>query len=478
MTKQISHAYLEDLLHRTDIIEVVARHVKLQAKGQNHHGLCPFHAEKTPSFTVSASKQFYHCFGCGAHGNAIDFVMRYEKRHFIDSVESLAASIGLPPPEKSNDSQLLHQKIAPIQSILNRIDVFYHQQLWSSQQALDYLRQRGIGEEMIKRYHLGYAPPEWRNLEKCLYQHQRKQLLDSGIIIEKSADKYYDRLRDRMVFPIYHHQASNKAQTLGFGGRSLGQDTPKYLNSPETALFHKRYILYGLYQILKQQSRPNSLLVVEGYMDVISLAQHGIHNAVATLGTAISSSQIQLLLRYTQKIAFCFDADRAGLLAAWRALEASLSQIRDGVHIKFVFLPHGEDPDSYIRQNGKEAFKERCLNGSNLTDYFFTYKQQGINLHTLSGQAEYAKTCQESIHKLPHTVFRTLLENALAKRLNIQPSQLETTPRHPPTTSQHATPDSQKLFPDTPMSPLDHILHFFLLQLDCGRIELVRRIFA
>ena len=340
----ISRPFIDELLNRTDIVEFIDSYVPLKKRGTSHTACCPFHSEKTPSFNVVAKKQFYHCFGCGASGNAISFAMNYLHMSFSDAVETLAARIGLQVQREGQTEK--NQQSLNLYEFLNRVSLFYQKTLKTAgHAAITYLKKRDVSGEVARLYQLGYAPASWQTLE-LQFKQNKNELIATGMLIPKDDGKAYDRYRQRIMFPIHDRHG----RIIGFGGRAIEPaQKPKYLNSPETVIFQKSRELYGLHQILQQQSEITNILIVEGYMDVIALAQHGINNSVATLGTATSSYHIQLLSKYTKQLIFCFDGDAAGRQAAWRALESSLPHLNAGLDASFIFLPEGHDPDSLVR---------------------------------------------------------------------------------------------------------------------------------
>ncbi|MGW8269439.1 MAG: DNA primase, partial [Burkholderiales bacterium] len=350
----IPDSFKQDLLNRVDIVEVVSRYVQLKKGGANYLGLCPFHGEKTPSFTVSPTKQFYHCFGCGAHGNAIGFLMAYAGLGYVDALRDLAASAGMQLPEsrpRSREEAARQEREADLGALLEQAMNFYRAELKKSPRAIEYLKGRGLSGEIAARFRLGYAPDDWQGLRGAFSSYDERALVECGLVIENEG-KRYDRFRDRIMFPIL----SNRGSVIAFGGRVLGEGEPKYLNSPESPLFEKGRELYGLVQAREAIHAAGRVLVVEGYMDVISLAQHGVGYAVATLGTATTAHHVARLLRLADEVVFCFDGDAAGRKAAWRALEVSLPLALDHKPIRFLFLAEGEDPDSSVRAQGAEAF--------------------------------------------------------------------------------------------------------------------------
>ncbi|HKJ77760.1 MAG TPA: DNA primase, partial [Gammaproteobacteria bacterium] len=359
MAGRIPQSFIDDLLSRVDIVEVIDARVPLKKAGRDYAACCPFHDEKTPSFTVSPTKQFFHCFGCGAHGTALGFLMEYDHMGFVEAVEELAAKQGLEIPyEGGAPAAGPGRDLKPLYDLLGQADRYFRHQLRNhpaAAKAVDYLKGRGVSGEVAAAFGLGYAPPGWDGLLQALGRDDGalKRLVEVGLLIEREEDRRrYDRFRDRVIFPI----RDPRGRTVGFGGRVLGDDKPKYLNSPESEVFHKGRELYGLYEAQQAVRRPERLLVVEGYMDVVALAQHGIANAVATLGTAATADHLQRLFRVTGEVVFCFDGDEAGGKAAWRALENAMPQMRDGRQVRFMFLPQGEDPDSLVRAIGGEAF--------------------------------------------------------------------------------------------------------------------------
>lgn len=427
---RIPQYFIDDLLNRLDIVEVIDSRVKLRKTGKNYSACCPFHKEKTPSFTVSPDKQFYYCFGCGASGSALGFLMEYEHLGFVDAVENLAGSLGLSVPKEQLDAapQKSQQNLY---SILEQAQKYYQRQLAEHPQkkeAVTYLKNRGLTGVIAKEFALGYAPPGWDNLlvKLGLNEEDRQLLADSGMAItNEETGRLYDRFRHRIMFPIL----DMRGRTIGFGGRILGTEKdpsgksrgggPKYLNSPETPIFHKGRELYGLYQALQHNRRPDNLLVVEGYMDVIALAQFGIRNAVATLGTACGEEHLKLAFRHTSSIVFCFDGDNAGRKAAKRALENALPAMTDGRKIQFLFLPEGQDPDSLVRQVGPERFNQQFNSAMPLEEFFFSAVAEGVDTRTLEGRARVSKLAAPLLARLPPGVFRELMFAQLAQRTGL-----------------------------------------------------------
>ena len=432
----IPQPFIDDLLNRLDIVDIVDKRVKLKKTGKNYSACCPFHNEKTPSFTVSQDKQFYYCFGCGASGNAVGFLMEFDKLGFIDAVELLANNAGLqiPREEFKNKNQAPKQDFKNLYKLLGDCSDFYQQQLKAHpgrDKAVNYLKNRGLTGQIAKSFGLGFAPKGWDNLLTKFGETDtdRKTLVTAGMLIEhEDENKRYDRFRDRIMFPIL----DIRGRTIGFGGRVLGEENrvgpdgkkakgsgPKYLNSPETPVFHKGKELYGLYQARQANRELKHLLVVEGYMDVIALAQYGINNAVATLGTACGEDHLKLAFKYTSTIVFCFDGDKAGRTAAKRALENSLSVMVDGHQIKFLFLPEGQDPDTLVRQIGQERFGELIQKGSPLEEFFFDVLSEGLDISTMGGRARLSKLAAPLLHKLPKSVYRELMFELLSQRTGL-----------------------------------------------------------
>ena len=420
MAGLIAQGFIDDLLNRTDIVEVVSSRVQLKKSGKNYTACCPFHQEKTPSFSVNHEKQFYYCFGCGAGGNALGFIMDHDHLDFPEAIEELAKRAGVEVErEASNTPQKPRQAVdSPLYALLTAASDYYRNALKSHPQrdaAVNYLKKRGVSGVIARDFALGFAPPGWVNLSKHLGGDslQQKALIEAGLLVENAENqRRYDRFRDRIIFPIH----DSRGRIIGFGGRVLGDDKPKYLNSPETPVFHKGQELYGLYEARKYNRQLNEIIVVEGYMDVIALAQQGLRNAVATLGTATSEEHIKRLFRVVPSILFCFDGDNAGRKAAWRALEATLSNLKDGQQARFLFVPDGEDPDSLIRSEGLEAFQARIAQQAvPLTEYFFTHLAAEVNLESLEGKAHMATLAAPLIERIPGANLRALMRQKLTQ---------------------------------------------------------------
>ena len=410
MSGRIPESFIDELMNRVDIVEVIESRLQLKRSGSEFQACCPFHEEKTPSFTVSPRKQFYHCFGCGEHGTAIGFLMAYDGLEFVDAVESLARQAGLDVPREAGGRPPVAEGLY---DLLEAAAVFYQEQLKSTAQAVDYLKSRGLSGEISRDFGVGYAPPGWDSLLRHLGHSEKDQqrLLKAGLLSQ--GDKgLYDKFRHRIMFPIH----DRRGRVIGFGGRALEDRGPKYLNSPETELFHKGRELYGLYLARKRSTKLDRLLVVEGYMDVVALAQFGINNAVATLGTATTEFQADLLFRSAAEVVYSFDGDRAGQKAAWRALESTLKKLRDGRQARFLFLPDGEDPDSIIRKEGREAFEQRLAQAVPLSEFFFQHLSDQTDMHSLEGRARLVELARPYLEQLGPGVLSEMLNRELALR--------------------------------------------------------------
>ncbi|MCG7977256.1 MAG: DNA primase [Candidatus Thiodiazotropha endolucinida] len=423
MAGKIPTQFIDDLLNRIDVVDVINRRVPLKKAGRDFQARCPFHDEKTPSFTVSQQKQFYHCFGCGAHGSAIGFLMEYENLGFVEAVEELAHAAGLEVPREAGYDQ--GPDLRPLYDLMEDAARFYRHQLKNhpnAELAIDYLKSRGLSGEIAAAFGIGYAPPGWDNLLTALGKDTSavSKLLECGLT-QEGESKGYDRFRDRIIFPI----RDRRGRTIGFGGRIIGDEKPKYLNSPETALFHKGRELYGLYEARKANAKIARLLVVEGYMDVAALAQHGILNAVATLGTATTHDHLELIFRTCPEVVFCFDGDRAGRDAAWKALLTSLPLMRDGREVKFLFLPQGEDPDTQIRKEGADAFNARMEQAQPLSKFLFQQLTDQVQMESIDGRAKLAQLASPLLEKLPSGVFRRMMFQHLEEVVGIRDGHLD-----------------------------------------------------
>ncbi|MFZ3019630.1 MAG: DNA primase, partial [Gallionella sp.] len=419
----IPKSFIQDLLNRLDIVDVVERHVPLKKAGANYVACCPFHNEKSPSFTVSQSKQFYHCFGCGAHGTAIGFVMEHVGLGFVEAVEELARGAGMEVPHERSSAGEIYQKVAPdLYEVMQVATRYYREQLKQSPRAIDYLKRRGLSGEIAARFGIGYAPEGWQSLAAAFPDYQSDTLSETGLVIVNEEDhKRYDRFRDRIMFPI----VNVRGQVIGFGGRVLDKGEPKYLNSPETPLFEKGRELYGLFQAQKSIRGAQRVLVVEGYMDVVALAQHGVEYAVATLGTATTPYHVQKLLRLVEHIVFSFDGDKAGQKAAWRALENALPQLQDGKRISFLFLPVEHDPDSFIREFGKEAFEQRVQEAMPLSAYLLREVSAGLDLRSPEGRNQLLQRAKPLLIAIAAPATALLLRKEVAALAGVSQAELE-----------------------------------------------------
>ena len=415
--------FIQTLLGRIDIVDVIDSQVHLKKSGSNFVACCPFHNEKTPSFSVSQTKQFYHCFGCGAHGTALGFLMEYNGLPFVDAVKQLAESVGLQVPQVENkEADARRKDSVDLSAILSDALKYYRAQLKESAKAIDYLKHRGLSGQIAARFGIGYAPDGWQNLAAVFPDYEAKTLVTAGLVIEGDSGKRYDRFRDRVMFPIWNQ----RNEVIGFGGRVLEKGEPKYLNSPETPVFEKGRELYGLTQAMKAIRASGTVIVVEGYMDVVALAQHGVEYAVATLGTATSATHIQRLSRLSDHIIFCFDGDAAGRRAAWRALEISLPHLTDGKEIGFLFLPQEHDPDSYIRDCGREKFEEALTNAIPLSSYLVQELQQGQDLHKEEGRAALLQKAKPLLKQIAAPLLSVMLRKRFAEIAGIPREELDT----------------------------------------------------
>lgn len=429
MAGRIPQAFLDDLLDRVDIVEVIDRRVKLKKTGKNYSARCPFHDEKTPSFSVNPDKQFYYCFGCGAGGNALGFLMEYENIDFPQAVDTLAGTLGLEVPREQtrggSDAREAESRSKPMYALMQQASVYYQRQLRQhpdKNKAIDYLKRRGLTGEIAQQFQVGFAPAGWDNLMSALAENdeQRDLLIQAGMLVHSEKGKIYDRFRERVMFPI----RDRRGRVIAFGGRVLGDDKPKYLNSPETDIFHKGRELYGLYEARQSNRHLERILVVEGYMDVIALAQYGITYATATLGTATSKTHLERIFRLCPEVVFCFDGDEAGRKAAFRALETTLPCMEDGRQARFLFLPEGQDPDDAVRAGGKAHFEQLMSEALPLETFLFDAVGEGLNLTTLDGRARMSKLALRYVRMLPEGVLRQLMFQALAERTGLELSSL------------------------------------------------------
>lgn len=427
MAGRIPQTFVDELLDRVDLVELIDSRVKLRKSGKNYMACCPFHDEKTPSFSVNADKQFYHCFGCGVSGNAIGFLMEYERRSFPEAIEYLAQQQGMEVPREQDHDDARHKQRQEVHGILDRAARYYQEQLRShpaAGQARDYLKGRGLTGLIAQRFGLGYAPPGWDNLLKALGEApgERQLLIEAGMLVQKEGqDRYYDRFRERIMFPI----RDIRGRVIAFGGRVLTDEKPKYLNSPETEVFHKSRELYGLYEAIQANRHLERLLVVEGYMDVVALAQFEISFATATLGTAASEQHLEKAFRYVPEVVFSFDGDEAGTRAARRALEVSLPMLSEGKQVRFLFLPQGEDPDTLVRKEGKDAFLERLKRATPLSEFLFSIAGEDLDLETPEGRALLTSQALPLITRIPEGAYKIQIKQMLANRAQMPIDALE-----------------------------------------------------
>jgi len=421
----IPEAFIQELLNRVDIVDVVDRNVPLKKAGANYSACCPFHNEKSPSFTVSPTKQFYHCFGCGAHGSAIGFLMEHQGLSFVEAVHELARMVGMIVPQETSDAGQAQQKAMPVmQEVLQQALNYYRGQLKKAPRAIEYLKGRGLSGQIAARFQMGYAPAGWQNLAEVFSDYQAEVLKASGLVVESEQGRRYDRFRERVMFPIH----DQKGQVIGFGGRILtsgGEDEgPKYLNSPETPLFQKGHELYGLFLARRAIRDAGRALVVEGYMDVVALAQYGIEYAVAALGTATTPFHITKLMRQTDEIVFCFDGDAAGRKAAWRAAMNALPALTDGLRLNFLFLPAEHDPDSYIREFGKEAFEAAMKTALPLSQYIIQSLSAENKLQSQEDKVQFLNEAEPILKQVRAPRLALLLRKRIAELAGISPEEM------------------------------------------------------
>jgi DNA primase len=427
MAGRIPQSFIDEIVARSDIVEIIGARVPLKKSGREFKACCPFHSEKSPSFWVSPDKQFYHCFGCGAHGTVVGFLMQYEKLGFLDALADLAQRAGIELPREAQGSR--DPASADLHEVMARASRFYEQNLADSARGQDYLRARGVDAPSAAKFSLGYAPDSWNALLSRFgaQDEERRQLSQAGLIIERQpsggerSSGYYDRFRDRLMFPI----RDSRGRVLAFGGRVIDQGEPKYLNSPETPLFHKGRELYGLYEARQAHADFKRLMIVEGYMDVVRLHQSGITYAVATLGTATTQEHLNKIFRITSEVVFCFDGDRAGRQAAWRALENALPLARDGRELKFLFLPEGHDPDTLVAEEGAAAFENRLKTALPLSEYLLQQLLPQVDLSNVDGRAKLKALAQPLFTRMPEGVYRELLADRLAAEIRMPAAKLK-----------------------------------------------------
>jgi DNA primase len=424
MTGRIPDSFLDELVSRSDIVDIISARVPLKKAGREYKACCPFHNEKSPSFSVSAEKQFYHCFGCGAHGTVIGFLMQYEKMEFLDAVADLAQRAGLELPREAQAPR--DPGSADLHDLMLQAARFFEQNLADNPRARAYVHRRGLDVKISAQFSLGYAPDAWEALLTRFGAHEedRRRLLQAGLILERSGERtsgFYDRFRDRLMFPI----RDSRGRVIGFGGRVIDQGEPKYMNSPETPLFHKGRELYGLYEARQARGDFKRLVVVEGYMDVVRLHQAGITYAVATLGTATTQEHLNKIFRMTSEVVFCFDGDRAGRQAAWRALENALPLARDGRELKFMFLPEGHDPDTLVAEEGAEAFENRMKAALPLSEYLVQQLIVDVDLDHIDGRAKLKALAGPLFARMPEGIYREMLADRLASRVGMPANKLK-----------------------------------------------------
>jgi len=419
----IPESFIQELLNRVDIVDVVDKSVPLKKAGANYSACCPFHNEKSPSFTVSPTKQFYHCFGCGAHGTAIGFLMEYQGVSFVEAVQDLAKNVGLVVPQETRDTDRSAQKVVVgLQESLQQASNFYKAELKKSQRAIDYLKSRGLSGKIAAKFQIGYAPAGWQNLQGVFPHYESEALTSAGLVVENDQGRRYDRFRDRIIFPI-HYQ---KGQVIGFGGRVINpEDTPKYYNSPETPLFQKGHELYGLFIARRAIRNAGRALVVEGYMDVVALAQYGIEYAVAALGTATTPYHIAKLMRQADEIVFCFDGDNAGRTAAWRAAMNALPALTDGLKLTFLFLPKEHDPDSYVREFGKEKFEEEVKAAMPLSQYILQHLSESNPLQSQEDRVRFLNEAEPILLQINAPRSAMYLRKKVAELAQLSPEEMQ-----------------------------------------------------
>ena len=422
----IPESFIQDVLYRIDIVDLIDHYVPLKKAGANFMACCPFHGEKTPSFSVSPSKQFYHCFGCGEHGTAIGFLMNYSGLTFVEAIKELAGKLGMAVPDQANSSETPEERHEKRESRTSLADCmakaanYYCAQLKASPTAIDYLKQRGLSGEIAHKFSIGYAPGGWQNLDAAFDDYAREELQHAGLVIKKEQG-LYDRFRDRIMFPIINA----KGETIAFGGRVLGQGEPKYLNSPETPLFEKGHEVFGLPQARVALRKKNTVIVVEGYMDVVALAQHGIENAVATLGTATTPHHVQKLFRQADRIVYCFDGDSAGRKAAWRALENSLEHLSEQKSIGFVFLPEADDPDSFVREHGQDGFEKMILQATPLSEFLLQEIASHHDVTSAEGRSGLVFEVKPLLTRLKAPLLRLQLVKRIAEISGFSQAEVE-----------------------------------------------------
>ena len=440
MAGRIPQSFINELLARADIVDIIERRISLKKSGRNYSACCPFHNEKTPSFSVSPDKQFYYCFGCGVSGNALTFIMEYEGQEFVAAIEDLAQTMGMEiPRENYNDPQQdFKEHLYPLMA---EVSLYYQKQLKTNpkaENAINYLKNRGLSGEIAKTYGIGYAPNDWQNLLNLSHNAKnniQQDLVDTGMMIKNDKGHTYDRFRDRIMFPI----RNRRGQTIGFGGRIIDQGEPKYLNSPETKLFHKGHELYGLYEMRKELRNIEQIIIVEGYMDVVALAQFGIYNATATLGTATSSEHLQTLFRICPRVVLCFDGDKAGKAAALRALQNALPLLKDAREVRIMFLPDGEDPDTMVRKIGADAFNQNVNDATTLFDFLFHHLTAQVDMNTFEGPARLVHLAKPYTQSITDSILKARFEQRLASMAGLTEKQFNEATKADSTTANQTT---------------------------------------
>ena len=419
----IPEQFIQELLNRVDVVDVVDKSVPLKKAGANYSACCPFHNEKSPSFTVSPTKQFYHCFGCGAHGTAITFLMEYNGLSFVEAIHDLAKQVGMIVPQQAHDpDKPRQQRVVGLQDALQQAAIYYKAELKKSQRAIAYLKGRGLSGQVAAKFQVGYAPAGWQNLQSVFPQYDNEVLATAGLVVENEQGRRYDRFRDRIMFPI-HNQ---KGEVIGFGGRVINpEDTPKYYNSPETPVFQKGHELYGLFVARRAIRDAGRALVVEGYMDVVALAQYGIDYAVAALGTATTPFHITKLMRQTDEIVFSFDGDHAGRTAAWRAAMNALPAMTDGLKLRFMFLPNAHDPDSYVREFGKEKFEAEIQNAMPLSQYIVQHLSEHNPLHSDEDRIRLLKDAEPILGQIKAPMLALMLRKKIAELARLTEEEMQ-----------------------------------------------------
>jgi len=466
----IPESFIQELLNRVDIVDVVDRSVPLKKAGANYSACCPFHNEKSPSFTVSPTKQFYHCFGCGAHGTAIGFLREHQGLSFVEAVHDLAKAVGMIVPQEKRDPDQPQQKVMlGLQEILQRASNYYRHELKQSPGAIEYLKGRGLSGKIAARFQMGYAPAGWQNLEAVFDDYRAETLKTAGLVVENEQGRRYDRFRDRIMFPIH----DQKGQVIGFGGRIMhaqGEDDgPKYLNSPETPLFQKGHELYGLFLARKAIRDAGRVLVVEGYMDVVALAQYGIEYAVAALGTATTPYHITKLMRQTDEIVFCFDGDAAGRKAAWRAAMNALPALTDGLKLSFLFLPKEHDPDSYVREFGKEAFESQMKTALPLSQYLVQHLSEENPLQSQEDKVRFLNEAEPILKQIQAPRLALLLRKRIAELAGISMEEMQGVIKLPSTNRQ--APRAQAQQGRTPLSLHRRFALMLLMRPDLANVD-------